>query len=176
MFVHVFSDIQILVRGPMIFTEYLENASATSQAMTDDGWYRTSDMGVMDEKGRLKVLGRKGDLIKRATESYYPAEFERVILQHPLVARVVVIGVPDQRLYEEICACVVLKNSHLEETQKAELEAWYEIEWPSNSDGLSWKPGHTVIFEKFPVTRTGKPDRIAIKKVAIEKLGIKTQN
>ena len=175
MFVRVFSDTQILVRGPMIFTEYLENTSATSQAMTDDGWYRTSDMGVMDEKGRLKVLGRKGDLIKRATGCYYPAEFERVILQHPLVARVVVIGVPDKRLYEEICACVVLKNCHLEETQKAELEAWYEIEWPSNSDGLSWKPGHTVIFENFPVTRTGKPDRIAIKKIASEKLRIKIQ-
>ena len=168
--------LQILVRGPMVFTEYLENQTASSVAFTSDGWYRTKDMGEMDENGRLKILGRKGDRIRRATETYYPADFESFIAKHCSVAEVIVVGVPDQRLYEEICACVVFKDRHKHDAKLAELESWFEMQCPLNADGLSWKPGHIVSFDKFPRTRTGKPDRLAIRRIAMEKLGIKTEN
>ena len=93
------------------------------------------------------------------------------------MAQVIVVGVPDQRLYEEICACVVFKDGQGQDDAKpAELDSWFEMQFPLNADGLSWKPGHIVSFEKFPRTRTGKPDRLAIRRVAMEKLGIKADN
>ena len=120
------------------------------------------------------MLGRKGDLIRKEVDSCYPAEYEGHIAQHHLVAEVAVIGVPDQRFYEEVCACVILQDKHDKDTQIAELESWYDLQWPSNDDGLSWKPGYTVTFEKFPRTRTGKPDRRALKTLAMDSLGITT--
>ena len=161
----------------MVFNKYLGNQTATSEAFTSYGWYRTKDMGKMDENGRLKIIGRKGDRIRRATETYYPAYFESFIAKHSSVAQVIVIGVPDQRLYEEICACVVFKDGQGQDDAKpAELDSWFEMQFPLNPDGLSWKPGHIVSFEKFSRTRTGKPDRLAIRRVAMEKLGIKADN
>ena len=131
---------------------------------------------VVDEKRRLKVLGRKTNLIKRTTENCFPAEFEGILAENPLVARVVVVSVPDKRLFEEICACVILKESEDKLAAAAELKDWYDLQWPANADGLSWKPGYTLTFEKFPVTRTGKPDRMEIRRIAMERLGIKIDN
>ena len=134
-------------------------------------------MGEMDENGRLKILGRKGDRIRRATETYYPAYFESFIAKHSSVAQVIVIGVPDQRLYEEICACVVFKDGQdQDDSRLAELESWFQMQCPLNAVGLSWKPGHIVSFDKFPRTRSGKPDRLAIRRIAMEKLDIKTED
>ena len=135
------------------------------------------DMGEMDENGRLKILGRKGDRIRRATETYYRAYFESFIAKHSSVAQVIVIGVPDQRLYEEICACVVFKDGQDQDDSKlAELESWLQMQCPLNAVGLSWKLGHIISFDKFPRTRSGKPDRLAIRRIAMEKLDIKTED
>ena len=93
------------------------------------------------------------------------------------MAHVIVIGVPDQRLYEEICACVVFKDGQDQDDDKlAELDSWFEMQCPLNADSLSWKPGHIVSFEKFPRTRSGKSDWLAIRRIAMEKLSIKTDN
>ena len=165
---------EVHVRGPMVFQEYLENPEATTRSISRTRWYNSLDMGEMNEKGLIKIYGRKGDAINRATDTFYPAEWEKIMVQHPLVAQVQMIGVPDQRLYEEMCACVVLKEHQDLETKKAKIEEWYDEEWPPNADGLSWKPGYTIFLETFPRTRTNKPDRRALKKIAIERLGLST--
>ena len=156
----------------MIFLEYISNPELTSRTISRMGWYHTSDMGVMDEKGRVQIFGRKGDAIYRGTDTCYPASYERVLAEHPMVAKNVVIGVPDQRLYEETCACVILTDNMDREAKKAELEKWYDREWPPNADGLSTKPGYTIFLEKFPLTRSAKPDRRALRKIAIKQLGL----
>ena len=163
---------EVHVRGPMLFVEYLENPEATSQAISSTGWYNTSDMGEMNKSGQIKIYGHKGDAINRATDVLYPAEWEKVMAQNPLVAKVHIIGVPDQRLYEEMCACVVLKEHNDLENKMAKLEDWYDLQWPLNADGLSWKPGYTIFLKTIPMTRNNKPDRRALKKIAIAKLGL----
>ena len=165
---------EVHVRGPMVFQEYLENPEATARSFSRTRWYNSQDMGEMNKKGLIKIYGRKGDAINRATDTFYPAEWEKIMVQHPLVAQVQMVGVPDQRLYEEMCACVVLKEHQDLETKKAKIEEWYDEQWPPNTDGLSWKPGYTIFLEKFPRTRTNKPDRRALKKIAIERLGLST--
>ena len=77
------------------------------------------------------------DAINRATDTFYPAEYEKIMVQHPLVARVQMVGVPDQRLYEEMCACVVLKEHKDLESKRTAIEKWYDEQWPPNADGLS---------------------------------------
>ena len=165
---------EINVRGPMIFLERLDKSEEPWQSKSRTGWWRSCDMGKMDDKGRIKIFGRKGDAINRAGDTLYPAEFEKVLAEHPSIARVTVVGVPDKRLTEETCACVILKESGDEKSKRAELEAWYEQQWPPNPDGLSGKPGYTIFLEKFPLTRTRKTDRAELRKIAVMKLGIKS--
>ena len=166
---------EVIVRGPAIFQEYLEDSQATSSSKSRTRWWSSGDVGVMDDKGRIKIYGRTGDAINRATDTVYPAEFEVDIAKSPLVAKVAVVGVPDQRLYEEVCACVILKDHARPESQKVELVEWYKKMWPENADGSSWKPGYTIYLKEFPLTRTMKPDRRALRKMAVEKLGLEEE-
>ena len=62
------------------------------------------------------------------------------------------------------------------EEKKAELEDWYDTLWPCNADGLSWKPGHAMFLKEFPQTRTNKPDRRALREIAIKNLELKSDN
>ena len=167
---------EVHVRGPMVFQEYLENPEATARSFSRTRWYNSLDMGEMNEKGLIKIYGRKGDAINRATDTFYPAEYEKIMVQHPLVAQVQMVGVPDQRLYEEMCACVVLKEHKDLESKRTTIEKWYDEQWPPNTDGLSWKPGYTIFLETLPRTRTNKPDRRALKRLAMERLGLSTKN
>ena len=164
---------EVHVRGPMVFQEYLENPKATALSVSRTGWYNSLDIGKMKKNGLIKIYGRKGDAINRATDTFYPVEWENVIIQHPLVSQVQIIGVPDQRLYEELCACVVLKEHKDLDQKRAQIERWYDEQWPPNADGLSWKPRYTVFLEKLPRTRTNKPDRRTLKEIAIAMLGLK---
>ena len=166
---------EVCVRGPVLFKEYLENAQATVRAKSPCGWYKTSDAGIMDKQGRLKVFGRKDDAISRAASTFYPTALEKVLAKNPFVAQVVVVGIPDQRLYEEICACVVLKSGYSLKSIQTDLESWCEAKFPPNTDGLSWKPGYFIPFENIPQTRTGKPDRKALKNMAIKMLQLTSQ-
>ena len=166
---------EILVRSPAIFHEYVEDSQATSSSKSRTGWWSSGDVGVMDDKGRIKIYGRTGDAINRATDTVYPSEFEVDIAKNPLVAKVVVVGVPDLRLYEEVCACVILKDHAHPESQKIELEEWYKEMWPDNAYGASWKPGYTIYLKEFPLTRTMKPDRHALRNIAVEKLRLEEE-
>ena len=125
-------------------------------------------MGVMDEKGKVKIFVRKGDIINRGTDTCHPASYERILAEHPMVAKNVVIGVPDKRLNEEICPCVILTDDVDREAKKAELEKNYDQTWPPKADGLSRKPGYVMFLETFPLIRSAKPDRRALKKMAIK--------
>ena len=166
---------EVHVRGPMLFAEYLENPYATRKSLSATGWFNSSEMGEMNNKGEIKIYGHKGDAINRAADVLYPVEWEKVMVQHPLVAQVKIIGVPDPRLYEEMCACVVLKEHNDLESKRAMLEDWYNLQWPRNEDGLSWKPGYTIFLKSFPMTRTNSPDRRELRKLALLKLGLKEQ-
>jgi long-chain acyl-CoA synthetase len=97
---------EIVIRGHNVFAGYLDNPEATAEAIVD-GWFRTGDIGTRDEDGFISIVDRKKDLIIRGGFNVYPREVEEVLARHPAVAQVAVIGVPDERVGEEVCAVVV---------------------------------------------------------------------
>jgi fatty-acyl-CoA synthase len=100
---------EIAVRGPNVFYEYWGNEAATREAL-HDGWYRTGDVGLRDDDGYLWVHDRKKNMIISGGENIYPAEVERVLLEHPDVAECGVIGRPDPR-WDEVPVAYVIRRS-----------------------------------------------------------------
>jgi malonyl-CoA/methylmalonyl-CoA synthetase len=97
------------VTGPNVFASYWERPEATREAFTADGWFRTGDVGELDDDGYLRLVGRASDLIITGGYNVYPREVEETLYSHPDVAEAAVVGVPDDRLGEEVLAFVALK-------------------------------------------------------------------
>ena len=101
---------EVVVRGPNVMGGYRNNPEANAAAFTD-GWFRTGDIGAIDNDGYLALTGRIKDLINRGGEKISPAEVEAVLLEHPAVAEASVFGVPDSKYGEEVSAAVVLRSA-----------------------------------------------------------------
>ncbi len=102
---------EICVRSPFVMLGYWENEEATAAAFTSDGWLRTGDYGVVQD-GRLRLTGRRSDLILRGGENVYPTEVEQCLDEHPAVQECAVIGVEHADLGQEVAAVVVLRAGH----------------------------------------------------------------
>ncbi|HLM64569.1 MAG TPA: AMP-binding protein [Acidimicrobiales bacterium] len=100
---------EVWLRGPTVFRGYHGNSGATAAALTDDGWFRTGDAGMLDDDGYLYVVDRLKDVIIRGGENVYAAEVEAVLYEHPDVAEAAIVGVPDERLGEQVAAVVRLR-------------------------------------------------------------------
>ncbi|MBQ0911107.1 long-chain fatty acid--CoA ligase [Streptomyces sp. RM99] len=97
---------EVVVRGHNVFSGYLGRPEATAEALVD-GWFRTGDLGTKDEEGFLRIVDRKKDVVIRGGYNVYPREVEEVLMRHPGIAQVAVIGLPDELHGEEVCAVVV---------------------------------------------------------------------
>ncbi|MFF8727215.1 3-phosphoshikimate 1-carboxyvinyltransferase [Streptomyces sp. NPDC015171] len=95
------------LRSPTVFDGYLERPDLTSQAFTEDGWYRTGDLATIDAEGYLRITGRVKDVINRGGEKIPVAEIEQLLFGHPAVDDIAVVAMPDERLGERACAFVV---------------------------------------------------------------------
>ncbi len=113
-------DGEVLVRGYSVMQGYLDDPVATAEAIDTDGWLHTGDRGSFDDAGRLGIVGRKKDMFIVGGFNAYPAEIEGYLLEHPAVAQVAVIGVPDERLGQVGKAFVVPKGT----VDAEELIAW----------------------------------------------------
>jgi long-chain acyl-CoA synthetase len=100
---------EIAIRGHNIMKGYWKKPAATDEAISADGWFRTGDIGRMDDDGYYYIVDRKKDLIIRGGYNVYPREIEEVLYEHPCVAEAAVIGMPHAELGEEVGAAVVLK-------------------------------------------------------------------
>lgn len=96
-------------RGPSVFVGYLKEPELTALVLDEDGWYYSGDLCTMDEHGYIRINGRKKDIIIRGGENISSTEIEDILLNHPNVRDVAVVGMPDPRLGERVCAYVVLK-------------------------------------------------------------------
>ncbi|CAH1774020.1 unnamed protein product [Owenia fusiformis] len=140
-----------------------------------EGWFRTGDIGKMSTNGRLFILGRCKDMIKRGTRSILPSYLETVIATHPSVESVCVVGVPDERLYEEICACIVVKAGA---TLTAEdMTSWCDEVFAAEgtADGMSMAPKYFIFVDSLPVATIGKIDRKNLWDHAVTTLGIQVR-
>jgi long-chain acyl-CoA synthetase len=112
---------EVVVRGHNVFSGYLGRPEATAEALVD-GWFRTGDLGTKDDEGFLRIVDRKKDIIIRGGYNIYPREVEEVLMRHPGVAQVAVIGLPDELHGEEVCAVVVPAPDTAPEA--AEISEW----------------------------------------------------
>jgi malonyl-CoA/methylmalonyl-CoA synthetase len=113
------ADDEVQVRGPNVISGYYERPDANAEAFTDDGWFRTGDIGEFDGDGYLKLVGRSKELIISGGYNVYPREVEEALGNHPDVREVAVIGRPSERWGEEVTAVVVAERPIDEETLRA---------------------------------------------------------
>ena len=145
--VRIGDDAEILVRGYSVMAGYLDDPAATAEAIDGDGWLHTGDLGNFDNAGRLRVDGRKKDMFIVGGFNAYPAEIEGFLLEHPAVAQVAVIGVPDDRLGQVGKAFVVLKT----EVSEDDLLAWCRVRM------AGFKAPRSIVFlDALPLNATGK--------------------
>src|SRR5271156_2503261 len=145
--VSIADDGEVLVRGYGVMQGYLDDPAATAQAIDDDGWLHTGDLGNFDSAGRLRIDGRKKDMFIVGGVNAHPAEIEGFMLQHPAVAQVAVIGVPDQRLGQVGKAFVVPKTPVSEQ----DLIAWCR----DRMAGFK-APRYVEFLDELPLNATGK--------------------
>jgi acyl-CoA synthetase (AMP-forming)/AMP-acid ligase II len=100
---------EILTYGPSVTIGYYNNKEANARAFETDGWFHTGDQGMFDADGHLSIVGRTKEMIIRGGANIYPREIEEVLYQHPKVLDAAVVGLPDPRLGERVCACLVLR-------------------------------------------------------------------
>jgi len=137
---------ELVVRGHNVFKGYLNKPEATEAAIID-GWFRTGDLGTKDADGYVRIVDRKKDMVIRGGYNVYPRDVEEVLLRHPAVAQVAVIGLPDPTSGEEICAVVVLDG----EVSEADLVSW------SKQHLAAYKYPRRVFFtDAFPLGPSGK--------------------
>ena len=127
---------------------YYRRPEATDEAMRN-GWFHTGDIGTFDAEGYLSIVDRKKDLILRGGMNVYPRELEETLLTHQAVSLAAVIGVPDDRLGEEIMAVVVRKSGA--DVTEAELVAWCKEQF------AAYKYPRRIEFrDRLPIGPTGK--------------------
>jgi len=100
---------EVCVKGPNVMKGYWNRPDATAAAIDAEGWFHTGDIGYVDDEGFLYIADRVKDMVISGGENVYPAEVESVLYDHPAVAEVAVIGVPDERWGEAVMAVVALK-------------------------------------------------------------------
>jgi len=148
---------EILIRGPLVFQGYWGEEELTKYTFRE-GWHHTGDMGRLDEEGFLWFAGRKAEkeLIKPGGENVYPVEVEKVVLEHPSIQEVSVIGVPDPKFGEGIKAVCVLKSN-------AKLTDQKLIDFVAGRIARYKKPGYVEFVASLPKKEDGSIDRIKVK-------------
>jgi acyl-CoA synthetase (AMP-forming)/AMP-acid ligase II len=145
--VRIADDGEVLVRGYSVMRGYAGDPAATAEAIDEHGWLHTGDLGSLDDRGYLRVVGRKKDMFIVGGFNAYPAEIEGFLLEHPAVARVAVIGVPDVRLGQVGKAFVVARKP---------LAANEIIEWSRGRMAGFKVPRYVEFRDELPLNATGK--------------------
>jgi long-chain acyl-CoA synthetase len=142
---------EIVVRGHSVMSGYLNRPEETAEALVD-GWFRSGDLGVKDKDGYLSVVDRKKDMVLRGGYNVYPREVEDVLMRHPAIAQVAVVGLPDERYGEEVCAVVrTVTGATPGPELGAEIVAW------SRERLAAYKyPRRVEFVDGFPLGPSGK--------------------
>ena len=155
---------EVLTRGPSVMIGYYNNPAANEKAFSGDGWFHTGDVGVFDERGYLKIVGRTKEMIIRGGANIYPREIEEALYEHPKVRDAAVVGLPDQRLGERVCACIVTRDG--QQMDFAEV-----VEFLRRRVATYKLPEHLVLLDELPRTPTGKVQKTPLRQIALDKLG-----
>jgi acyl-CoA synthetase (AMP-forming)/AMP-acid ligase II len=152
----------VLVRGYSVMRGYLDDPAETARAVDAEGWLHTGDLGTLDERGYLRIVGRKKDMFIVGGFNAYPAEIENLLLAHPSVGQVAVVGMPDERLGEVGMAFVV-------PTRDAQLDPSELIAWARSTMANYKVPRAVEIVESLPVNAAGKVEKEVLRARATER-------
>lgn len=149
------TDGEICCRGFNVMQHYFGNEEATRDTLTEDGWLKTGDVGVMDENGYVNITGRIKEMFIVGGFNCYPAEIENALCDMPGVARAAVVGVPDERMGEVARAFLVLDPG-------AQLAAEEVIAWSRDKMANYKVPRSVVFLDELPMNAGGKVDKPAL--------------
>ncbi|MBS0276158.1 MAG: AMP-binding protein [Proteobacteria bacterium] len=159
---------ELCTRGPSVMLGYWDDEARTAEAIDAGGWMHTGDIGTIDDEGYGNITGRIKDMVIRGGENIYPREIEEFLYRHPKVADVTVVGLPDERYGEELCAWIMLKPG-----QSATAE---DIKHFCDNQIARYKvPRYVRFVESFPMTVTGKVQKFRIREAMMEELGLTVQ-
>ena len=156
---------ELCTRGYLVMLGYWDNPEATAEAIDQARWMHTGDLAVMNDDGTANIVGRIKDMIIRGGENVYPREVEEFLYTHPEISDVQVVGVPDPKYGEAVCAWVQpVPGADLSEDDVRDF---------CRGQIASFKiPAHVVFVEEFPMTVTGKVQKYKMRDTTIEQLGL----
>ncbi|XP_077977802.1 medium-chain acyl-CoA ligase ACSF2, mitochondrial-like [Glandiceps talaboti] len=157
---------EVFFRGMAIFSCYWGDEEKTREVKRENGWYYTGDLGKLDARGNLSIIGRKDDMIIKGARNIYPSEIEHALTDHPKIKLRKVVAVPDKRFVHELCLCIVLQDGEtatedgFKEYLKDKVDDYYI-------------PRYVLFMESFPImTDTGKLNKNQLSILAADKLHI----
>jgi fatty-acyl-CoA synthase len=156
---------ELCTRGYSVMLGYWGDDARTAEVLDSNGWMHTGDMGVLDEQGYCNIVGRIKDMVIRGGENIYPREVEEFLYQHPAIRDVQVVGVPDRKYGEELCAWIILREGITLDERGVRgfcdgQIAHYKI------------PRYIKFVESFPLTITGKVQKYLIREQMKRELGL----
>jgi fatty-acyl-CoA synthase len=159
---------ELLTRGYSVMLGYWDDEEKTREAIDVAGWMHTGDLATIDDEGYCNIVGRIKDMVIRGGENVYPREIEEFLYRHPKIQDVQVIGVPDARYGEELCAWVRLRNG--ESATAEEIRAFCQ------GQIAHYKvPRYVKFVDGFPMTVTGKIQKFLMREQMIDELGLSVQ-
>lgn len=156
---------ELCTKGYSVMHGYWGDAEKTAEAIDDEQWMHTGDLATMDDEGYVNIVGRIKDMVIRGGENIYPREIEEFLYRHELIQDVQIVGVPDQKYGEELCAWIITKpGAELTEEQvrafcKGQI-AHYKV------------PRYIRFVDAFPMTVTGKIQKYLIRDAMKQQLGL----
>jgi fatty-acyl-CoA synthase len=158
---------ELCTRGYSVMLGYWGEPDKTAEAIDAAGWMHTGDLATMDDDGYLAIVGRIKDMVIRGGENVYPRELEELLHLHDDVLDVQVVGVPDERFGEELCAWVRLREG-------ASADAGAIQEFCRARVAHFKVPRYVLFVDEFPMTVTGKVQKYKMREATIERLGLET--
>ena len=156
---------ELLTRGYSVMRGYWDDPERTRDAIDAGGWMHTGDLAVIDERGYCNIVGRVKDLIIRGGENVYPREIEEFLYAHPAVLDVAVVGVPDAKYGEAVCACIRLRDGVTATEQDI-------IEFCREQIAHYKVPRYVRFVDSFPLTISGKVQKYLIREQLRAELGL----
>jgi len=148
---------EVAARGPSVHLGYHNNPAANSASFTADGWFRTGDLGrFVDQDGNVQLSGRSKEIINRGGKKFFPREVEEILYTHPNVLHAAMVGLPDARLGERNCLCIIPKSDR-------DLSLDEAVKFLKGQIADYKLPETIELFNEFPMTGTGKVRRHVLR-------------
>jgi len=156
---------ELCVRGYSVMLGYWDDEDKTKEVIDVANWMHTGDIAAMDEQGFIQIKGRLKDVVIRGGENLFPKEIEDFLYTHPDISDVQVIGIPDVKYGEELCACIILHDHH--QVTEESIRAYCAQHISHNK-----VPRYVQFFQEFPLTASGKAQKFKLREHMCQELNL----